>query len=221
MLQFIRCLSVLVLLSFLALEVQAQHTQRIGFRMGSAAPIGDFKKDRFEDEYPPMAKQGINLEGHYRVDIKPYLAVGATAGWRTNRFDMDAFASADDVLVQRREASGWKSTYALADLYLQSAPGSLFGFVKASVGAAYNKSPQVQVDTAYGPIRRNADTAMAFAYGIGSGFGIVVGRVLFTLDIGVLNTRPNFEISDAQGNRSTVKQPMHTVNSMLGLSYTL
>lgn len=199
----------------------AQNIHRFGIQAGSATPIGDFKKDRFEDDYPPMARRGVALQGVYRVDLKQYLAVGATAGWRFHRFDLDAFASPDDALVLRREASGWESTYALADVYLQSSPGPFFGFVKGSLGAAYNKSPQVQVDTRYGPIRRSSDTSTALAYGIAGGFNIQKDRILFSVELGLLYTKPTFEVTNAQGINTTIKQPMHTVNSMLGLSYTL
>lgn len=168
-----------------------------------------------------MARRGVTVQGTYQVDIKPYLAVGASAGFRFHRFDMDAFAAPDDELALRREATGWKSTHALADLYLQSRPGSLFGYVKGSVGGVYSKSPGVQVDTPYGPIRRSSDTAVAPAYGIASGFGIQDGRFLFSVEIGLLATQPSFEVTNAQGVRSTIRQPMHTINSMLGLSYTL
>jgi hypothetical protein len=214
-------LTVFALMFFLAFEMQAQSTHRIGFGVGSAAPVGDFKKDRFEDEYPPMARRGVNWQLTYRTDLKPYLAVGATAGYRSHRFDLDAFAAPDDVLVLRREASGWRSSYALADLYLQSAPANLFGYVKGSVGAANNKSPEVQVDTPFGPIRRSSDTAVALAYGIASGFGVQDGRFLLTVDIGVLRTRPTFDVTNAQGDKTTIKQSMHIITSMVGLSYTL
>ncbi|WP_076422352.1 hypothetical protein [Pontibacter lucknowensis] len=205
----------------LSTVTQAQLVQRVGLHVGAATPIGDFKHDRFEDEYPPMARRGLNVQAAYRVEVKPYLAVGATAGFRFNSFDLNAFASPDDVLVLRREASDWKSTYALADLYLQSPSSSLFGFLKGSLGAAYNKSPEVHVDTSFGPIRRTSDSAAALAYGLASGFAIQQGRFLLTVEVGLLGTRPTFEVMDAQGGKSTLKQPMHTVTSMLGLSYTL
>mgnify|MGYP003578452239 CR=1 FL=1 len=214
----------LLALAFLvcfSVAAQAQRIQRIGLQVGSASPIGDFKQDQFEDDYPPMARRGVNVQGIYRVDVKPYLAVGATAGFRFHRFDLDAFAAPDDKLALRREATGWKSTHALADLYLQTTPGTLFGFVKGSLGAAYSKSPEVQVDTPYGPIRRSSDKAMALAYGIAGGFGLQENRFMLSVDIGLLATQPSFKVTNAQGVRSTLKQPMHTINSMLGLSYTL
>ncbi|PKV63063.1 hypothetical protein [Pontibacter ramchanderi] len=216
-----RLLISLVLMACLAATAQAQRARRFGLQVGMAAPIGDFKKDHFEDDYPPLARRGANVQGNYRVDIKPYLAVGATAGFRFNRFDLDMFAAPDDELVQHRKASGWKTTYALADIYLQTPPGTVFGFVKGSLGAALNKSPEVRVETTFGPIRHSADPVLVPAYGLSSGFAIQNGRFLLTVEIGVLRTRPSFEITDAKGNRSTLKQPMHTVNSMLGIGYTL
>lgn len=217
----LRFLIVLALLVSFSAAAQAQRVQRVGLQVGSASPIGDFKEDRFEDDYPPMARRGVNVQGTYRVDVKPYLAVGASAGFRFHRFDLDAFAAPDDQLALRREATGWKSTHALADLYLQSPPNTLFGFVKGSLGAAYSRSPEVQVDTPYGPIRRSSDKALAPAYGIAGGFGIQDKRFLLSVEIGLLATQPYFKVTNAQGVRSTLKQPMHTVNSMLGLSYTL
>ncbi|PVY42857.1 outer membrane beta-barrel protein [Pontibacter virosus] len=216
-----RHLLVIALLVCFSAAAQAQRVHRFGLQVGAASPIGDFKKDRFEDDYPPMARRGVNVQGTYRVDVKPYLAVGASAGFRFHRFDMDAFAAPDDALALRREATGWKSTHTLADLYLQTPPGTLFGYVKGSLGGAHNQSPEVQVDTPYGPIRRSSDTALALAYGIASGFAIQDGRFLLSLDIGLLATQPAFEVTNAQGVRSTLKQPMHTINSTLGLSYTL
>lgn len=216
-----RCLLVFAFLVCFCAAAQAQSVQRVGLQVGSASPIGDFKKDRFEDDYPPMARRGVNVQGTYRVDVKPYLAVGASAGFRFHRFDMDVFAAPDDELALRRDATGWKSTYALADLHLQTPPGQLYGFVKGSLGTARNKSPEVQVDTPYGPIRRSSDTALALAYGIASGFAIQNGRFLLTVDIGLLAIQPTFNVTNAQGVKSTLKQPMHTINSMLGLSYTL
>ncbi|MBX0333403.1 hypothetical protein K3G39_09140 [Pontibacter sp. HSC-14F20] len=209
-----------LLISFPAMA-QTQRAQHIGLHIGAASPIGDFKKDRFEDDYPPMARRGVNVQGSYRVEIKSYLAIGASAGFRFHRFDMDALAAPDDALALRRDATGWKSTYALADLYLQTPPGQLYGFVKGSLGTAYNKSPEVQVDTPYGPIRRSSDTALVPAYGIASGFAIQDGRFLLSVEIGLLAAQPTFNVTNAQGARSTLKQPMHTINSMLGLNYTL
>jgi hypothetical protein len=199
----------------------AQTAHRIGFGVGSATPVGDFKRDRYEDDYPPMAQRGVNWQLTYRTDLKPYLAVGATAGYRSHRFNLDAFAAPDDELVLRREARGWRSSYAMADLYLQSAPSSLFGYVKGSLGIAHNVSPNVQVDTPYGPVRRSSSTVVTPTYGIASGFGVQGSRVLFTVDIGMLRTRPTFEIENAQGDKTTVKQAMHVVTSMLSISYSL
>lgn len=211
----------LVLLFCISTVAQGQTTHRLGFGVGSATPVGDFKKDRYEDDYPPMAMRGLNWQLTYRTDLKPYLAVGATAGYRSHRFDLNAFVDPNDDLVLRKEARGWRSSYALADLYLQSAPSSLFGYVKGSLGIARTTSPEVQVDTPYGPIRRSSDTATAPTYGIASGFGIQGGRILLTVDIGMLRTRPTFDIENAQGDKTTVKQPMHVITSMIGLNYTL
>ncbi len=220
------CKPIPLFLLFFALLIgfgraQAQTTHRIGFGVGSATPVGDFKRNRFEDDYPPMARRGVNWQLTYRTDLKPYLAIGATAGFRGHRFDLDAFAAPDDELVLRRQARGWRSSYALADLYLQSAPSNLFGYLKGSLGIAHNVSPNVQVDTPYGPIHRSSKSAVAPTYGIASGFGVQGGRILFTLDIGMLRTRPTFEIENAQGEKTSVKQAMHVVTSMLSVGYTL
>ena len=155
-----RYLFALAFLVCFSVAAQAQRVQRFGLQVGAASPFGDFKKDQFEDDYPPLARRGVNVQGTYRMDVKPYLAVGATAGFRFHRYDLDAFAAPHDELALRREATGWKSTHALADLYLQTTPGTLFGFLKGSLGATYNKSPKVQVDTPYGPVRQSSDNAM-------------------------------------------------------------
>jgi hypothetical protein len=47
------------------------------------------------------------------------------------------------------------------------------------------------------------------------------GRFLLTVDIGVLRTRPTFDVTNAQGDKTTIKQSMHIITSMVGLSYTL
>lgn len=217
----IRFLSVLALLFCLSAPAEAQRVQRIGFSVGTAAPIGDFKRDRFEDDYPPLARTGANWQLNYRTDLKPYLAIGATTGFRSHRFDIETFAGPDDGLVLRKEASGWRSAHLLGDLYLQSTPDILFGYLKGSLGVSYNQAPEVLVETRFGPVRRSSDTALAPVYGIASGFGVQDGRFLLSFEIGVLRTRPEFDIQDAKGASTTVKQDMHFISYSMGLSYTL
>ncbi|MBD1397114.1 hypothetical protein H9Q13_08045 [Pontibacter sp. JH31] len=220
-----RTFSVILLVLALAASATAQDIyplgQRIGLQLGSAVPIGDFSKDRFEDEFPPMASKGTMVQGSYARDLKPGIAWGVTAGWRWNRFDLDRFAQEDDELVMSRRASAWQSGFVLADLYLQSKVQRFFGYVKGSVGGAYSQSPDLQVNTSYGPIARTPDSAVSIAYGLAGGIGVQAKQVNFSMEIGTLASRPTFEVSDAQGQRFRYKQSMQTVHVNLGVSYTL
>jgi hypothetical protein len=219
-----KLLQAALFLLFLTTAVQAQDVpleQRINLRIGNAVPIGDFKRDRFEDDYPPMAKYGFALQASYARDLKPFLAVGATAGWRRNSFDLDAFAKADDELVLSKSAGSWQTTYTLADVYLQSRPGGLFGYFKGSLGGAYSKSPELRVDTPYGTIHRNSDTAASLAYGLAAGFGVQVNDFDLSLEISTVATRPGFEVTDAQGNSARYNQSMRTASVSFGVGYRL
>jgi hypothetical protein len=219
-----KLLQAFLILLFVTTAVQAQDAplaQRINLRIGNAVPIGDFKKDRFEDDYPPMAKYGLGLQASYARDLKPFLAVGATGGWRRNNFDMDAFVREDDELVLSKTAGSWQTTYTLADVYLQSRPGGLFGYFKGSVGGAYSKSPELRVNTSYGPIHRSSDTAAALAYGLAAGFGVQINDFDLSLEIGTVATQPSFEVIDAQGNSTRYKQSMRTASVSVGVGYRL
>ena len=195
--------------------------QRIGLQIGSAVPVGEFSKNRFEDDFPPMASRGTILQGSYVYDLKPGIAVGATAGWRWNSFDLDSFAKEDDELVLSRQAGAWQTGYVLADLYLQSKVRSFFGYFKGSLGGAYNQSPELQVNTRYGMISRSSDSAMSLAYGLAGGIGVQAKQLGFSLEIGSLASRPTFEVSDAQGQGFRYRQAMQTVNVNFGVNYTL
>ncbi|MHC2990612.1 hypothetical protein OB13_03065 [Pontibacter sp. HJ8] len=214
-----------VLFLCLAAAVQAQDDklagQRIRISIGSATPVGDFDKDRFEDDYPPFAQSGTALSISYAHELKPRIAVGATAGWRRNAFNLDKFAGEDDELVRSREATAWQTGFALADVYLQHGGRSFFGYLKGSLGGASSTSPRLEVETEFGPIRRSSDQATSLAYGLAYGLGVEAQRLALSIEIGSLSTKPTFEVRDVQGNSTRYKQAMRTIQLSFGVAYTL
>lgn len=195
--------------------------QRIGLRIGSAVPTGDFNKNRFEDDLPPMAKNGMLAQGSYSRDLTAGIALGGTAGWRWNKFDLASFAKEEDELVLSRSATAWQTGYVLTDLYLQSKIRNFIAYFKGSLGGAYSQSPALQVDTRYGRIARTSDSAVSLAYGLAGGVGVQANQMAFSLEIGSLSTRPAYEVNDASGLRFGYQQGMQTVNVTFGVSYTL
>jgi hypothetical protein len=208
-----------------AFAAQAQDdtpaSQRIRISIGSAAPIGGFDKDRFEEDYPPFAGTGVLLAASYARDLKPGIALGGTAGWRRNAFHLDKFAQEDDERVLNKEATAWQTGFVVADVYLQRRGESFFGYVKGSLGGAYSMSPFMQVATRYGTIIRTSDKTASLAYGLAYGLGVEAQRVALSMEIGGLATKPTFEVLDAQGNSTRYKQALSTIQVSFGVSYTL
>lgn len=202
-------------------QYSSQLRERLTISVGNAVPIGDFKKDRFEAAYPPMAKSGLNLQVSYAQDVKPFVALGGSVGWRRNPFDLDSFTKAEDELVRSREATAWQTGFALADVYLQHRGKSFFGYLKGSLGGAYSTSPRLEIETEYGPIRRSSDKAASLAYGLTYGLGVEAQRIALSAEIGSLATKPIFEVRDVQGNSTRYKQAMRTIQVSLGVAYTL
>ncbi|WP_018479011.1 hypothetical protein [Pontibacter roseus] len=221
----IKQLQAALIFLFVTTVVQAQQSrplgQRVGLQLSSAAPIGEFEKIRFEDDYPPFANSGFQLSVNYARDIKPGIALGGTAGWRRNPFYMDRFVAEDDALVRSKEATAWQTAFALADAYLQMRGSSFFGYVKGSLGGAFNESPRVHIETVYGPVTRTSDSAFSLAGGLAFGLGVEAQRIGLGIEIGSLLTKPSLEVSDAKDVSMRYRQTMRTINASFGVYYSL
>jgi len=196
---------------------------RFSLQLGNAIPLGDFRSNNFEEDYPPFARGGSMLSAGYARTVRPYLALGATAGWRFNNFDLDAFVATDDELVQSKRAKDWQSGFVLADVYLQPLLGEEATFyVKGSLGASFNGSASLSVETTYGTIERASDKATALAWGVAGGAQVpIVPRLSLNLETSFLATRTTFEVKDKNGSITTYKQAMNSLQLSVGVSYTL
>ncbi|MBC5772557.1 hypothetical protein H8S95_00645 [Pontibacter sp. KCTC 32443] len=195
------------------------HSSRISISFGGAFPVGDFSSSDFEDTFTPFALSGPLAQISYLHDIKPYLAAGATLGLRRNAMDLDEFASDTDELVISKNSESWQSVFTLADLQFNFSTLTRNLYLKGSVGAAFNRSASLQVETPYGTINHAPDTNTSFAYGASAGTLINLNQFSLGLESGILSTRPTFKLTDAQGNAAKYKLSMTTINLVAFASY--
>ncbi|MHA6248754.1 hypothetical protein ACXYMU_12505 [Pontibacter sp. CAU 1760] len=194
----------------------------LSLRLGSAYPIGDFSKTRFDDTLPAFAAEGLLVQLSYTHPVRPLLVLGATTGYRSNPFQEDAFAKDNDDLVISIQSTGWRTAYALADVQLQVPLHTKTAYyLRGSVGGAFNRSASLLVETRFGTIKREKDTAIALMFGLSSGVQFTLNRVVLDIGGSLLNTQSGFEVVDAQGNRINDKQPLNTASITVGVGYPL
>ncbi|RIJ34077.1 outer membrane beta-barrel protein [Pontibacter oryzae] len=198
-----------------------KHTMYL--QVGVATPKGDFGSADFEDDYPDFADQGPLLQAGYRYRFSKFFAAGGSVTYRYNKFRMDAFVDDSDDLVTDKEARGWQSAMALADMYaLYPLPDeTTILYAKASAGASVNRSASWRINTVYGSLSMPADNASASAFGWAVGIMLRAKPVELYVESGMLYTKPAFTVAGAQGNRFKHKQAMNTLHVSLGVSYTL
>lgn len=196
-----------------------KHTFQL--QINSAFPTGDFDKAEFEEDYPDLARNGTLVSGSYQRRMTSHISVGSSVHFRTLRFDIDEFARESDELVLDRDSEPWRSWFTMADVYLYSTEGRAGNFfIKGSAGASFNRSAQVNVSTVYGPIELPADNAAAFAWGYGGGIRGFQRAWSIILEFSFLNTSPTFSGRNPNGKAMEYKQPMHTFNYGVAISYS-
>ncbi|WP_242916971.1 hypothetical protein [Pontibacter liquoris] len=211
------------LLACLSAPAFAQETgdpaSRLSFNVGAAWPLNEFNSKDYDDAYPAFAKNGALLQLSYTHTLKNRVALGATAAWRSNKFDMDRFVMPEDELVLSKESTPWRSLFLLADVQYQVPAKDGYFYVKGSVGAAYSRSAFLDINTPFGHVTRTADNSMAPAYGLSTGVHVNLRQFGLGLETGLLATKPEFEIENAQGEVTKYKQPMTTMHLSLLVSY--
>ncbi|TPE44209.1 outer membrane beta-barrel protein [Pontibacter mangrovi] len=215
----------LLLLSCLPALAQTQEAAEkhvLGLQVGNSFVNGSFNKSAFEDEYPAFARDGLLLSGTYRYHLGRYLAAGASASYRHNRYNLNNFAEPGDELVTGKSSTAWRSWFTLADAYLLvPVHEEVEVYLRGSAGASFNRSASWQVQTTYGDINMPADKATALALGWGSGIGFRVAPFWVVAEAGMLYTKPRFTVPDTRGNLMQHRQPMNTFNLSLGIQYRL
>lgn len=189
---------------------------------GMATPRGTFGTSSFEEDYPEFADIGVLLQGGYRYRISKFLAAGGSLAFRYNSFNMDALVEDSDNLVTGKDAKGWQSVMALADVYaFYPLPDEVTTlYAKAMAGASFNRSAAWHIDTPYGSIDMPADNAKAAAYGWAAGLMLNAKPVELYVEAGMLYTKPEFNVLNTTGEAFRHKQAMHTFNVSLGVSYS-
>ncbi len=196
---------------------EARH--RVSLQLGIAYPNGEYNSSSFEDDYPAFAREGLLLTGEYRYSLHKHWAAGVSVAYRNNGYDLDALVQSADELVTAKDSEAWRSVFTLATLYYTLPLGSAELYAKGAAGASFNRSASWQVSTTYGNIRMPEDKATALALGWAAGFNVPIRPLIVGFEAGILYTRPTFTVQDAQGNPFRHRQPMHSFNTSVGLSY--
>jgi hypothetical protein len=207
-------LGIVLVLTTIAATAQDTLTYTSGIRVhfSGAYPVGDFSSSDFEDTFAPFAFSGALYQISYSREIKPYLFAGTSLGLRRNPMDLDEFASDSDELVLSKTSEPWQSVFTLADVEYRYTTFNGYLFVKGSVGAAFNRSASLHVETTYGPIDQAADNSTSFAYGASTGFLINLKKFGLGFETGILSTKPEFKFTDAQGKSTNYNLSMTTIN---------
>jgi len=200
---------------------------RIILKIGRAFPHGEFKRTDFKDAYPSLAQDGLLFGAGYIRSLHPFLAVGATAGWRRNAFNLDDFIWPNDtLLVREKRATAWHSVFTLADVYLQKSyteqktHNEVTVYLRGSVGTARNTSAALHIRTIYGDINFAESHKVALTYGGTLGVQTGYTRFRFILELGYLTTRPSFAVKDARGKTLRFRQVMGTWDLSAGMTYS-
>ncbi|MEJ8755965.1 hypothetical protein WG947_03075 [Pontibacter sp. H259] len=215
------CALVLTTLAASAQDTLTYKSSSIRVQFSGAWPTGDFNSDSFDKEYPPFAMAGPMLQISYLRNLQGTWYAGTSLALRWNQVDLDKFAKESDALVLSRESNPWQSVFTMADLQYQAeTPGRVF-YMAGSLGLAFNRKASIKVNTPFGTINQPAHNNIAPAYGFNIGIIEYFDKLGIGFELGILSTKPTFEVTNQQGRKTTYSQPMPTINFGISATYTL
>ncbi|QCR23182.1 hypothetical protein [Pontibacter sp. SGAir0037] len=205
-------ISALVTFPGLAQE-RSKRTHHIYLQGGIAAPLGEL--DLMGLRIEGMINDGGIAKISYAKDIFSFLAVGATIGRRVNSFNIAVMeeATSGTVLVPP-----WRTTTALADLYLKLPLKQFSIYTRGSVGLAMPKTWQLDIHTSVETGRLSTVRKPAEAYSAAGGISYRINKLEFGLETDLLLTNPELRL-DFDGMQSQQKQLVGTWNNSLRLGY--
>ena len=226
--------SVVALLAMASPSLAQDKKGYIGISLGPSIPLGDLASKDIDNESAGFATSGaiFDISVAYKLGKGPF---GITAMLRGQANPMDAKAFVDGIANQNPgiywtvESEGWS-----AGGWMLGGFGSFSISPKASfepramIGFVNAVSPNITITgSANGSsiwVKQGTSSVFTFSYLLGAGFKFDLGQKFYLLtNLDYLGSNPEFSniditASDGSRSKSTVSQPMGTLNWGLGVA---
>jgi hypothetical protein len=210
---------------------------RVYVNIGVAFPTGSFKSQFVTVDRINGVKRGGMIVMGYSHDIHRLIALGASMGMRINEVDDEGYLkrfNAQGLNKQTLEdaRSGlWKTSFLLADLFVQMPFRNIILYSKFSYGLAYTEHPtnymryteQIYAHYEGREIEWSAEPVFSVAYGFAGGLRYEIGKFGIGIEAGWFATKPNFNLNFSKPlvYEQDEKYQMNSNNCLVQLSYCL
>ncbi|MCC9168198.1 outer membrane beta-barrel protein [Pontibacter harenae] len=198
---------------------------RVSLQMGMAFPSGDFKSTELSNIKSGYAHDGVFISASYTQDLNKNFGVGATWAYRNHPFNIAPYAEKYEAYAYEIEADPYVSIYATIDAYAQLPLNKFTAYAKGSAGYGAFRPAALSGTVVYengSTLQFSSDPGRSGSgvYGIAGGVRYNFGHFGLGAELGMIAAKPEFNVV-IDGEVKDLKQPMHTTNLSLALSYRL